>query len=74
MRSPSVAARRHHFLHRAVADGLRIALALHHQPHPVPLRVVLPDEDDAAPTDGIAYERFCATLLERAGWDARTSS
>jgi restriction system protein len=32
--------------------------------------VVLPDEDDAAPTDGIAYERFCATLLERAGWDA----
>lgn len=37
------------------------------------LSVVLPDEDDAAPTDGIAYERFCATLLERAGWDARTT-
>ncbi|ACL59033.1 restriction endonuclease [Methylobacterium nodulans] len=33
----------------------------------------LPDEapEEVPPDDGIAYERFCAALLERAGWDAR---
>ncbi|MFE1600071.1 restriction endonuclease [Methylobacterium sp. ID0610] len=36
--------------------------------------VSLPDaepEEEVLPDDGIAYERFCAALLERAGWDAR---
>ena len=31
--------------------------------------VQLPEES-AAPEDGLGYERFCATLLERAGWQA----
>lgn len=31
---------------------------------------VLPDERET-PEDGIAYERYCADLLEEAGWDAR---
>jgi restriction system protein len=30
----------------------------------------LPDETEM-PDDGIAYERFCASLLTRAGWQAR---
>ena len=37
------------------------------------LSVALPDEGDAPPEDGLAYERFCAALLERAGWDAHTT-
>ncbi|BCM86648.1 restriction endonuclease [Methylobacterium indicum] len=37
------------------------------------LSVVLPDEGNAPPEDGLAYERFCAALLERAGWDAHTT-
>ncbi|GJD99711.1 restriction endonuclease [Methylobacterium isbiliense] len=31
------------------------------------------EEADALPEDGIAYERFCAALLERAGWQARAT-
>lgn len=34
--------------------------------------VQLPDETEA-PEDGIAYERFCAARLERAGWTARVT-
>ena len=34
--------------------------------------VRLPPESEA-PEDGIAYERFCAARLERAGWSARTT-
>lgn len=36
----------------------------------VALSVALPDEDEA-PEDGIAYERFCAEALREAGWAAR---
>ncbi|WP_019906140.1 restriction endonuclease [Methylobacterium sp. 77] len=36
----------------------------------VALSVDLPDEDEA-PEDGIAYERFCAEALREAGWSAR---
>ncbi len=34
------------------------------------LSVDLPDEDEA-PEDGIAYERFCAEILGEGGWTAR---
>ncbi|MGX7705675.1 restriction endonuclease [Methylobacterium sp. Gmos1] len=37
------------------------------------LSVPVPDEADALPEDGLAYERYCAALLERAGWEARTT-
>ncbi|TNC09661.1 restriction endonuclease [Methylobacterium terricola] len=37
------------------------------------LSVGLPDEADTLPEDGIAYERYCAALLERAGWEAHTT-
>ncbi|GJD49240.1 hypothetical protein OPKNFCMD_1970 [Methylobacterium crusticola] len=33
----------------------------------------VPDETALLPDDGLAYERFCAALLERAGWNARTT-
>jgi restriction system protein len=33
-------------------------------------RHALPETDDS-PEDGIAYERYCADLLQRAGWRAR---
>ncbi|WP_298952281.1 restriction endonuclease [uncultured Methylobacterium sp.] len=36
------------------------------RPEPEPAEADLPD-------DGIAYERFCAALLERAGWHARAT-
>lgn len=34
--------------------------------------VDLPDEDEA-PEDGIAYERYCAAQLREAGWEARAT-
>lgn len=37
------------------------------------LSVAPPDEADDLPEDGIAYERYCAALLEQAGWEARTT-
>jgi restriction system protein len=37
------------------------------------LSVAAPDETEALPEDGLAYERYCAALLERAGWEARTT-
>ncbi|MCJ2036780.1 restriction endonuclease [Methylobacterium sp. J-068] len=38
----------------------------------VAVGVDLPDESDA-PEDGIAYERYCATLLRNTGWLARAT-
>jgi restriction system protein len=37
------------------------------------LSAASPDEAEDLPEDGLAYERYCAALLERAGWDARTT-